>query len=235
MDVKTIHRYASFACLIALLSAAAFAQDAASSTTRIDHLRRQARSLAEQGAYEQARVVQEQAERLQQSEQHWQANRIQHLQRAAESLREGGFLEESGQLQERARQMERALHPNSGDARLDAALTELRAIRRSLDQLREEVAALRRAAELNQTPEPTIASPREENLNSPRRRRISDEELDAPVESSSGSLRFVPEPTPAAPKPRPGGELDFELVPVRPGEDHKPVPAPIPTADAKTP
>jgi len=165
--------------------------------------------------------------------------RIEHLKKAAENLRLAGFEREAVELQRRAAQLELEMARDQSDPTSSLLIAEIRELRQSVHQLRGELQALRNLLEVQWTgPNGTgtfnaeaLRKQHEARIRLPDRgSRISDEELDAPLEEGENVVR---PPVRTQPGHRPADDhpdVEFELVPVPVPvemEANEPSPTPI--------
>lgn len=164
--------------------------------------------------------------------------RMHHLQEAAENLETAGFLDEARHVRGLVREIEVSLEKEAAGS--PALIHELRELRGSLTQLRNELAALRREIQRDGPgPEPTMApgvppravhgwsvpgldEPREEAPSVPVPYFPSE-----PVPSTTSRPSRETEPTPAVSAKTPSIELEYELVPIPFPKQEAAVPTPV--------
>ncbi|SFH53583.1 hypothetical protein [Planctomicrobium piriforme] len=152
---------------------------------------------------------------------------VRHLREAAENLAAAGFEREADELRTRATALEREAQRRHGGEVPQQVIEELTALRRSVEELRSEVAVLRRALTRFETDvEPTPAAKPEPLPRGLVRPRIPfsqlDEPVTRPVDPRTKKNAKDPEPTPAEKVPD-EFEFEYELVPI-PASGSTPVP-----------
>jgi len=171
------------------------------------------------------------------------AERIEHLKKAAENLKLAGFEQEAVELRRRAAQLQLEMMRDRSDSSSPQLIAEIRELRQSVHQLRGEMQALRNLLERQLSGPNGVGSFNAEALRKQhearirlpdRGSRISDEELDAPLDEGDDVVR---PPVREQPGHRPSEDhpdVEFELVPVPvPVEMEANEPSPTPVRPEK--